>query len=156
MTYSTVKKPSIKVGVDVIPIKKKEVDQYWSLLKLMIIQGLDHVGGLLSIDDLKKEIEQGFFQLFIMFGSKDGVENKIYGVFVTRITDHPQKRQAEIVLLAGKERELWEDQMLITVEELAKANGCGRISLLGRPGWKKLGDRHEYKIKNIEFVKEIN
>ena len=71
MIYSTVKKPSIKVGVDVIPIKKKEVDRYWGLLKLMIIQGLDHVGGLLSEADLKamqadpkywKDKDQAFIQ----------------------------------------------------------------------------------------------
>lgn len=157
MTYSTkLKKQLIKVGVDVMPIKKDEVDRYWGLLKLMVIQGLRHSGDLMSEDDLKQEIKDGFYQLFIMFGSEDGVESKVYGVFVTRVTDHAKKRQCEIVLLAGKQRELWEDQMILVIEELAISNGCDRISLLGRPGWKKLGERHGLKIKNVEFVKELN
>ena len=157
MTYSTkLKKQLTKVGVDVMPIKKDEVDRYWSLLKLMMTQGLKHSGDLMSIDDLKQDIKTGFYQLFIMFGSEDGVESKVFGVFVTRITDHPQKRQCEVVLLAGKQRELWEDQVTFTIEELAMANACDRIAILARPGWKKLGDRHGFKAKNIEFVKELN
>jgi hypothetical protein len=155
MTYSTAKKPLIKVGVDVMPISKDEVDHYWDLLKLMVIQGLRHSGDLMTEADLKEDIKQGFMQLFIMFGSLDGYESKVYGVFITRITDHAQKRQCEVVLLAGKDREHWEDQVTLTIEELAKANGCDRIAILARPGWKKLGDRHGYRMKNIEFVKEI-
>jgi hypothetical protein len=155
MTYSTAKKPLTKIGVDVMPISKDEVDHYWDLLKLMVIQGLTHSGDLMTEADLKEDIKQGFMQLFIMFGSLDGYESKVYGVFVTRITDHAQKRQCEVVLLAGKDREHWEDQVTLTIEELAKANGCDRIAILARPGWKKLGDRHGYKMKNIEFVKEI-
>ena len=156
MTYSTkIKKQLIKVGVDVMPIKKDEVDRYWGLLKLMVIQGLRHVGDLMSEDDLKQEIKDGFYQLFIMFGSEDGVESKVYGVFITRITDHAKKRQCEVVLLAGKQRELWEDQVTLVLEELAISNDCDRISVLARPGWKKLGDRHGFKIKNVEFVKEL-
>lgn len=157
MTYSTkLKKQLTKVGVDVMPIKKDEVDRYWGLLKLMMMQGLKHSGDLISIDDLKQDIKTGFYQLFIMFGSEDGVESKVFGVFVTRITDHAQKRQCEVILLAGKQRELWEDQVTFTIEELAMANQCDRIAILARPGWKKLGDRHGYKAKNIEFVKELN
>ena len=155
MTYSTAKKRLTRVGVDVMPIKKDEVDKYWGLLKLMVIQGLRHSGDLMTEADLKEDIKQGFMQLFIMFGSLDGYESKVFGVFVTRITDHAQKRQCEVVLLAGKDREHWEDQVTLTIEELAKANGCDRIAILARPGWKKLGDRHGYKMKNIEFVKEI-
>jgi len=155
MIYSTAKKPLTRVGVDVMPIKKDEVDHYWDLLKLMVIQGLRHSGDLLTEADLKEDIKQGFMQLFIMFGSEDGLESKVYGVFVTRITDHAQKRQCEVVLLAGKDREHWEDQVTLTIEELAKANDCDRIAILARPGWKKLGDRHGFKMKNIEFVKEI-
>jgi|SRR5210317_1762743 len=155
MTYSTAKKPLTKIGVDVMPISKDEVDHYWDLLKLMVIQGLTHSGDLMTEADLKEDIKQGFMQLFIMFGSLDGYESKVYGVFITRITDHAQKRQCEVVLLAGKDREHWEDQVTLTIEELAKANGCDRIAILARPGWKKLGDRHGYRMKNIEFVKEI-
>ena len=155
MTYSTAKRPLTRVGVDVMPIKKDEVDKYWGLLKLMVIQGLRHSGDLMTEVDLKEDIKQGFMQLFIMFGSEDGLESKVYGVFVTRVTDHAQKRQCEVVLLAGAQRELWEDQVTLSIEELAKANDCDRIAILARPGWKKLGDRHGYKMKNVEFVKEI-
>ena len=69
MTYSTARKKLTKIGVDVMPIKKDEVDQYWGLLKFMIIQGLNHAGNLLTEAELKEEIKQGFHQLFITLGS---------------------------------------------------------------------------------------
>jgi len=65
MTYSTAKKPLTKIGVDVMPIKKDEVDRYWDLLKLMVMQGLRHSGDLLSEADLKEDIKQGFMQLLL-------------------------------------------------------------------------------------------
>ena len=51
MTYLTAKKPLTKIGVDVMPIKKDEIDRYWDLLKLMVMQGLRHSGDLLSEAD---------------------------------------------------------------------------------------------------------
>ena len=73
MIYSTATKKQIKKGVDVLPIRKAEVDHYWDLLKFMVIQGLKHGGDLMNEQDLKKEIKEGYHQLFIMFGSEDGV-----------------------------------------------------------------------------------
>lgn len=96
------RKPLIKIGVDVIPVKKTEVDNYWSLLQLMIIKGLEHNGNLLTEAQLRQEIKDGYHQLFIIFGSEDGKENALYGVFITRITDHPNGRQCEVTLLSGK------------------------------------------------------
>ena len=55
MIYSTATKKQIKKGVDVLPIRKAEVDHYWDLLKFMVIQGLKHGGDLMNEQDLKKE-----------------------------------------------------------------------------------------------------
>ena len=157
MIYSMEKrKPLIKIGVDVIPVKKTEVDNYWSLLQLMIMKGLEHNGNLLTEAQLRQEIKEGYHQLFIIFGSEDGEENALYGVFITRITDHPNGRQCEVTLLSGKKRELWEDQVTLVLQELALSNHCNRIAVLARPGWKKLGEKWGFKIKNYEFIKELN
>jgi hypothetical protein len=150
------RKPLIKIGVDVIPVKKTEVDNYWSLLQLMIMKGLEHNGNLLTEAQLRQEIKEGYHQLFIIFGSEDGEENELYGVFITRITDHPNGRQCEVTLLSGKKRELWEDQVTLVLQELALSNHCNRIAVLARPGWKKLGEKWGFKIKNYEFIKELN
>ena len=68
MTYSTAKKPLTKIGIDVIPIRKDEVDRYWDLLKLMIIQGLRHSGDLLSEAHLKEDIANNYIGRDPVFG----------------------------------------------------------------------------------------
>lgn len=42
------------------------------------------------------------------------------------------------------------------LQELALSNHCNRIAVLARPGWKKLGEKWGFKIKNYEFIKELN
>lgn len=156
MTSSTKgRKPLIKVGVDIIPVKKHEVEKFWGLCQFMIIEALKYNGSKMTAPQLREDIEEGFYQLYIIFGSEDGIENKVFGVLVTRITDHPQLRQCEIEILTGKKRELWEDKVITLIEQLAVVNDCHRISIMGRPGWKKLGDKHGYRVKNYEFVKEM-
>jgi len=156
MTSSTKgRKPLIKVGVDIIPVKKHEVDKFWGLCQFMIIEALKYNGSKMTAPQLKEDIEEGFYQLYIIFGSEDGIENKVFGVLVTRVTDHPQLRQCEVEILTGKKRELWEDKIITLLEQIAVINDCHRISIIGRPGWKKLGDKYGYRVKNYEFVKEM-
>jgi len=145
----------IKKSVEVLAIKQEDVEKFWPLCQFMIIEALQYNGRKTSAPQIKQEIIEGFLQLYIIFGSDDGVENKMFGVLVTRITDHPNLLQLEVEILTGKKRELWEDKVLVTLEQLAVMNDCARISILARPGWKKLGDKNGYKVKNYEFVKEM-
>jgi len=49
----------------------------------------------------------------------------------------PNYNQYEIVICTGKRRELWEDNLINSVTEFAKANKCKRMSIMARPGWEK-------------------
>lgn len=142
-------------NIDILSINRKDIEKFWPLVQFMVMQGLKHSGNTYNAQDVKEELIHGSMQLFIAFGSDDGTENKLFMVCVSRMTDHPQKRQLEVVLLAGKKRELWEDNITLYLEEIAMANDCHRVCILARPGWKKLGDRHGYKMTNIEFTKEL-
>ena len=145
----------IKQNIELLPIAPKDIDTYWSLCQFMIIEALQYNGRKTSAPQIKQEIIEGFLQLYIIFGSDDGVENKMFGVLITRITKHPNLLQLEVEILTGKKRELWEDKVIVTLEQLAVMNDCARISILARPGWKKLGDKNGYKVKNYEFVKQM-
>ena len=80
-----VNKIKIKKQVDVLEIFPSMVDEYWSLVEFMLREGLKYDGNPMNIEDLKEGIEQGAYQLFMMFGSDDGDKYKVFGVFVTRI-----------------------------------------------------------------------
>ena len=108
-------KKQIKKEVCVLYIEPKKVDEYWLLVDFMLREGLRYDGDPMSIEDLKKDIKSGAFQLFVMFGSDDGLKSKVFGVFVTRIVELPNFKQCEVILLKGEKRELWQDEAADTI-----------------------------------------
>jgi len=60
------KKQNIKQGVDILWIKPKELDKYWSLVQFMIAEGLKFDGNPMDMDVMKKSIATGEYQLFMM------------------------------------------------------------------------------------------
>jgi hypothetical protein len=56
---------------------------------------------------------------------------------VTELLDFPLMRVCRIWLAGGDRSELVE-QMLPQVEEWARQNGCSRVEIVGRQGWKRV------------------
>ena len=148
-------KKQIKKEVGVLYIEPKKVDQYWLLVDFMLREGLRYDGDPMSIEDLKKDIKSGAFQLFVMFGSDDGLKSKVFGVFVTRIVELPNFKQCEVILLKGEKRELWQDEAAEMIEHLAIQNDCKRVAVHARPGWQKFLEGKEWKVKRYLYTKEL-
>ena len=149
------KEKKILKQVDILSIKRGDVDKFWPLAHFIIAKALKQCGETHTPMDIKEECQEGTMQMYMAFGSDDGVENKVFMVCVSRLVDYPLKRQLEVVLLGGAKRELWEDNITHYLEQVAVENDCSRIAIMARPGFEKLGKRHDYKIKNYEFVKEL-
>ena len=148
-------KKQIKKEVGVLYIEPKKVDEYWVLVDFMLREGLRYDGDPMSIEDLKKDIKSGAFQLFVMFGSDDGLKSKVFGVFVTRIVELPNFKQCEVILLKGEKRELWQDEAAEMIEHLAIKNDCKRVAVHARPGWQKFLEGKEWKVKRYLYTKEL-
>jgi len=147
-------KKQIKKEVGVLYIEPKKVDEYWLLVDFMLREGLRYDGDPMSIEDLKKDIKSGAFQLFVMFGSDDGLKSKVFGVFVTRIVELPNFKQCEVILLKGEKRELWQDEAAEMIEHLAIQNDCKRVAVHARPGWQKFLEGKEWKVKRYLYTKK--
>ena len=148
-------KKQIKKEVGVLYIEAKKLDEYWSLVEFMLREGLRYDGDPMSIEDLKEGIKDGAFQLFMMFGSDDGEKYKVFGVFVTRIMVLPNYKQCEVILLKGEKRQLWQDEAAETIEDLARSEGCKKIAVHARPGWKEFLGTKEWKVKRYLYTKEL-
>ena len=148
-------KKQIKKEVGVLYIEPKKVDEYWLLVDFMLREGLRYDGDPMSIEDLKKDIKSGAFQLFVMFGSDDGLKSKVFGVFVTRIVELPNFKQCEVILLKGEKRELWQDEAAEMIEHLAIQNDCKLVAVHARPGWQKFLEGKEWKVKRYLYTKEL-
>ena len=149
------KKHNIKQGVDILWIKPKELDKYWSLVQFMIAEGLKFDGNPMNMDVMKKSIATGEYQLFMMFGSDDGDKYKVFGCFVTRILGLPNFKQVEVILLRGEKRELWQENVARMIEKLGRENKCKRIAVLARPGWKNFLEPFGWKVKRYLYQKDL-
>ena len=149
------KKPHIKQGVDVLWIKPKELDRYWSLVQFMITEGLQFDGNPMDVDQMRNFIATGEYQLFMMFGSDDGEKHKVFGCFVTRLLGLPKFKQVEVILLRGEKRELWQKAAVAMIEKLGKDNGCKRVAVLARPGWKNFLEPFGWKVKRYLYQKDL-
>jgi hypothetical protein len=150
-----VNRTKIEKQVEVLEIFPKLLDEYWNLVDFMLREGLKYDGEPMSISDLKKLIKEGQMQLFVMFGSDDSVQYKVFGVCVTRITVLPNFNQCEVILLKGEKRELWQDDLANTIELLAKSAGCKRIAVHARPGWQPFLKTKGWGVKRYLYTKEI-
>ena len=149
------KKPSIKQGVEILWIKPKELDRYWSLVQFMITEGLQFDGNPMDVDRMRNFIATGEYQLFMMFGSDDGEKHKVFGCFITRILGLPKFKQVEVILLRGEKRELWQKEAAKMIEKLGKDNGCKRVAVLARPGWKNFLEPFGWKVKRYLYQKDL-
>lgn len=149
------KKIKIEKQVDVLQVYSSVIDEYWPLVDFMLREGLKYDGDPMSIDDLKNLIKENKLKLFMMFGSDDGEQYKVFGVCVTRITVLPNFNQCEVILLKGEKRELWQDQLADTIEIVAKENKCKRIAVHARPGWQPFLKTKGWGVKRYLYTKEI-
>jgi hypothetical protein len=149
------KKQNIKQGVDILWIKPKQLDRYWSLVQFMLLEGLKFDGNPMDIATLKKYIVLGEYQLFMMFGSDDGDKYKVFGCFVTRILGLPKFKQIEVILLRGEKRELWQENVARMIEKIGKENNCKRLAVLARPGWKNFLEPFGWKVKRYLYQKDL-
>ena len=148
-------KKQIKKEVEVLEVYPKILDQYWNLCEFMLREGLKYDGDPMSIEQLKEYIKNDKAGLYMMFGSDDGVQYKVFGVCVLRIMPLPNYSQCEVILLKGEKRELWQDEAAETIENVAIQNDCKRIAVHARPGWQKFLEGKEWKVKRYLYTKEL-
>jgi len=102
-------------------------------------------------DQLTKDVMQSW----VMFGSDEQEENKVFGVCIGRIAELPNYAQYEIVICTGKRREFWEDNLVKEVTNFAKHNNCKRMSIMARPGWEKVSKKWGWVKKHVQLEKWI-
>ena len=149
------RKIKIKKEIEVLEIYPQTLDTYCDLCEFMLREGLKYDGDPMSINDLKKFLEDGSMQLHLIFGSDDGEGYKVFGVCVTRIVALPNFKQCEVILLKGEKRNLWQDKLANKIESLAKETKCKRIAVHARPGWQPFLKTKGWEVKRYLYTKEI-
>ena len=145
----------IKPYVSILPIEPKDIDRFWPLMEFMIAEALAFSGKYADPEWMFKELKKDEMQCWVMFGSDESEENKVFGVCIGRIAMLPNFNQYEILICTGKRRELWEDNLVSEITNFAKHNECKRMSIMARPGWEKVSKKWGWQKKHVQLEKWI-
>ena len=115
----------IKPYVSILPIEPKDIDRFWPLMEFMIAEALAFSGKYADPEWMFKELKKDEMQCWVMFGSDESEENKVFGVCIGRIAMLPNFNQYEILICTGKRRELWQD----LVGKKFQKNGDGKKNM---------------------------
>lgn len=113
------------------------VTDFWSLVSPMLERAVV-LNPHMDLPGLLQMLLADFGQLIVM--TRDG---ELQAAAVMERHRYPNHVVGNIMLLAGKRGTYKEiDRLFPHLEKWAKARGCDRIALLGRPGLSRLVKRH--------------
>jgi hypothetical protein len=98
----------------------------WTQAAPLLDRALAHAGRTHRLADVRAVIETGQAQLWSCAGA----------AMVTLIEDDPCDRRL-LIWLAGGDLQALLTQFRLPMERWAKAQGCRRVLLIGRPGWER-------------------
>jgi hypothetical protein len=118
---ATANKKQIKPLVSILSIETKDIERFWPLAEFMVAEALVFSGKYADSSWIFKELKKDLMQCWIMFGSDESEESKVFGICIGRIGVMPNYNQYEIVICTGKRRDLWEDELIKNVTDFAQA-----------------------------------
>lgn len=149
------RKKQIKPLVSILPLEPKDIEKFWPLAEFMVSEALQYSGKYADPKDILEWLKKDEMQCWIMFGSDENEENKVFGICIGRIGVMPNYNQYEIVICTGKRRDLWQDNLEAEIVKFAKANTCKRLSIMARPGWEKVTKQYGWKKRHVQLEKWI-
>ena len=146
----------IKVEIECLFIKPSEIETFWPLVEFFIAEALKYSGQYAEPKHIKELLKENIMHLWIMFGKDEDGESKVFGCSTTRFFDNPNFKELQGLICTGKKMDLWFAKLVNSIEKFAKINNCKRVKAWMRPGFKKVMKNFDYKMRHIEFEKEIN
>ena len=126
------------------------LDHVWARVEPMLTAAIRDGGARLGTEDIRGWLDEGAMQLWIAFDDEN-----LYAVAITEILVFPRIKVASIVMIAGWSYETWEPAAFDMIKRWAKAKGCKRLEVRGRPGWKRRlqshGFRHRQTVLELEL-----
>lgn len=106
--------------------------------------------GRVTADDLLRLMLTDMLQLWAVHEGQT-----VHGFFGLEVKTYPQCKMLTIQYCAMHTGtlEIVEEEMMRIAEDIAKQSGCAGVEFVGRPGWKKIVDDHDYAIQSVMYQK---
>ena len=132
----------------VVPVEPIGVDLFWDKIEPLIKKAVAYSGGRHTVDTTKYLCKTGVMQLWIVFKTVKDIE----AIIVTQKAIYPAKTYLTVVLCGGKNMAKWAGEGINTITDYAKNNNCHGVEVIGRPGWRKIFNKHvKYKESYVLF-----
>lgn len=106
--------------------------------------------GRVTADDLLRLMLTDMLQLWAVHEGQT-----VHGFFGLEVKQYPQCKMLTIQYCAMEmgTLSLVEEEMMRISEDIAKNSGCAGVEFIGRPGWKKIVDAHDYSVQSVMYQK---
>ena len=135
-----------KSPADLICVNPAEVTKIWPHISHMIRRAMDR-GGMGKFENVEQDVLSANAYLWLAMAG-----NSLLACAVTQVTDETDHRLCTIVACCGHDWERW-GMLIEGLEKYARAEGCRRIEICGRPGWVKR--LPSYRTVKIVIRKEL-
>lgn len=115
----------------------------------MIAEALPYAKGRWTLAGIESDLADGGKRLWGVFHGP-----KLICAIVTVNTDFPAARVCTILVCGGRDVDSWVAMALGKIEAAARADGCGQVEIIGRPGWER--KCRGYDKAGVWLVKELS
>ena len=129
----------------IIAIPPEDISRVWGEVGPMLQLALDEGNGIYDLSDVRDVLESG--KNILLTAVKD---KEIQAAFVLATLEYPRKKVLSIFLVGGTGMTEWEEEIMSTIETLAKSQGANSIYSNGRDGWtRKMKEYGYHKIHTV-------
>lgn len=115
----------------------------WARCAPLLRQALDEAGNTHTLADVRAEIEADRAELWVSLNS----------VAVTEVLEYPRVKVLHVWLAAGALDEILAGDTAI--ERFARHVGASRLTVSGRPGWKKALAGRGYTARAVQLMRDL-
>ena len=131
--------------INLSALQSSQIEQRWHEIEPFVKRVLNKIDLYYTLEYIKESLLRAEMQLWT---SLEGTQ--IRSICITQIQIHPKYKFLEIVLHAGQ---LASVAHLNQLEQWGRSQGCTKVRLTGRRGWKRA--LPDYKETLIKLEKEL-
>lgn len=140
------------MAIRVIGLPTTDMPALWDRIAPFAQSTADRSHGRWPLNTIRREAMQGQTQVWIITTDHGDHGGEWKAVALTSI----EKEAVMILAAVGKDRELWQDELLAKIEQWAEALGRKYVIATARPGWSPLLRSKGYRETHREMTKSLD
>ena len=135
-------------------VPREAVDIVWGDVSGLLYKAIETSGGKYHIDDIYRNITEGYYNLWLIVDNKDG--EKVIAALTTRIIRYPNRKAMAMDWIGGKRMMEWLPKAMEILKDYAKDCGCSHLEGYGRKAWAKVLKKYNWEPEYIAYRMEMD